>query len=184
MWPCTHSSPWLQEGAGFVAQGASLQADPFLGSGLTHSLPLGRAAGRGHRREPRHTPMPPPCCSAPRPRGSQPAASAGWHSRVGHLGTKGQSRDVTLPTVCAQGSPWRGRGSKGWSPTLGHAELSHVTAMCANAVLGAVGSHSPPGQGRGCDSATLPAALPQEALCHSLSLQAHFSPGTHLFPRF
>lgn len=84
-----------------MGQGASLQADPFLGSGLTHSLPLGRAAGRGHRRAPCHVPMPPPCRSVPRPQGSQPAASAGWHSKVGYLGTKGQSRDVTLLTVCA-----------------------------------------------------------------------------------
>lgn len=105
------------------ARGCGTEPVPWDGgtgsfsAGLTPSLPLGQAAAPRFHPVPRHAPMPPPRCSAPRPRRSQPAASAAWHSSAGHLGMKGEKAELVTPTnaIPAAQQPRSGQSDAGCS---------------------------------------------------------------------
>ena len=101
------SSPARARGCGTEPASWDGGAGSFS-AGLTHSLPLGQAAAPRLRPAPRRAPMPPPRCSAPQPRRSQPAASAAWHSSAGHLGTKGEKAELVTPLnalPCSSAAP-------------------------------------------------------------------------------
>ena len=140
-----HPAPWQERGAAGRSRLRGVGRGGFS-AGLTHSLPLGRAAGPGLHPVPRRAPPPPPRCPAPRPRRSPPAASAAWHSSAGHLGTKGEKAELTMPPNALPAAWWRSeRRGPGAAPArpgltrcpspspLGQAELGQATATVVTA---------------------------------------------------